>query len=78
MNPKVFLRFIELKLLSQDTLSKQGWNNHLCETFCHLKSISWHRLHFPCYERAALPGIHSQALHVLQSVKQLIYKKSSL
>jgi hypothetical protein len=29
MNPKVFLRFIELKLLSQDTLSKQGLSSHI-------------------------------------------------
>jgi hypothetical protein len=65
MNPKVFLRFIELKLLFQDTLSKQGWNDHLYETLCHFKSVYWHHFHFPCYECATLPGIHSQSLHVL-------------
>ena len=74
-NPKVFLRFIELKLLSQDTLSKQRWDKHLYETLCHFESISWHYLYFPCYECATLPGIRSQSQHVLQSVKQLISEK---
>jgi hypothetical protein len=77
MNPQVFVRSNELKLLSLDMLSKKGWDSYLCEPLRHFRLISWHHLHYPCFEYATLPSIHSQSLHVLQTVKQLMCEKKA-
>lgn len=76
---QVFLRFYELKLLSQDVRSEEGWDDHLCEPLCHIQSISWYHLHFP-YSWICYTSKHSLSVtaYVTDSETGDVWKKQPL